>query len=167
MSVIPHDQSPDFTPWCYKKGPLHGSGPIYRVAGAGIRIISDSHELYLVERYDRKILPERVARVHQEDFCQALGLPASRKYQTKGGPGFKECRSLIDEFLIGQSAEIRMEMASVLAFNFIIGNHDAHGKNFSIIHAKEIKMAPYYDLLSTQVYDSLERHFAMSIGKTF
>jgi serine/threonine-protein kinase HipA len=54
-----------------------------------------------------------------------------------------------------------------LAFNYIIGNHDAHGKNFSIIHGREIKMAPYYDLLSTMAYGHLEQHFAMSIGKTF
>jgi len=125
-----------------------------------------SHELYVVERFDRKILPERVARIHQEDFCQAMGLPVNRKYQTKGGPGFEQCRSLIDEYLM-PSAEIREEMAFVLVFNAIIGNHDAHGKNFSIIHGRELKMAPYYDLLSTQVYETLEKHFAMSIGKIF
>ena len=124
------------------------------------------HELYLVERYDRKILPERVARIHQEDFCQAMGLPVDRKYQIKGGPGFRQCRSLIDEYL-SPSAQIRAEMAFILVFNALIGNHDAHGKNFSIIHGSEFTMAPYYDLLSTQVYDTLEKHFSMSIGKTF
>jgi serine/threonine-protein kinase HipA len=96
-----------------------------------------------------------------------MGIPANRKYQAKGGPGFEECRQLIDEHLLGQGAQVRIEMASALAFNFIIGNHDAHGKNFSIIHAKELEMAPYYDLLSTQVYPGLENHFAMAIGKTF
>ncbi len=125
------------------------------------------HEIYLVERFDRRILPERVARVHQEDFCQALGIMADKKYQVKGGPGFDRCRSLIDEHLAHQSLEIRSEWVGVLAFNFIIGNHDAHGKNFSIMHGREIEMAPYYDLLSTMTYDDLERHFAMSIGKTF
>ncbi len=68
-----------------------------------------------------------MARIHQEDFCQAMGLPVDRKYQIKGGPGFSQCRSLIDEYL---SAEIRSEMAFVLVFNALIGNHDAHGKNF-------------------------------------
>ncbi|WP_320043457.1 HipA domain-containing protein [uncultured Desulfobacter sp.] len=67
------------------------------------------HELYLVERFDRKILPDRVARIHQEDFCQAMGLPVDRKYQIKGGPGFRQCRSLIDEYL-NPSAEIRAEI---------------------------------------------------------
>jgi serine/threonine protein kinase HipA of HipAB toxin-antitoxin module len=57
------------------------------------------HEIYLVERFDRRNLPERVARVHQEDFCQALGIMGDKKYQVKGGPGFDRCRSLIDEHL--------------------------------------------------------------------
>lgn len=125
------------------------------------------HDLYVVERFDRQILSERVARVHQEDFCQALGIPADKKYQVRGGPDFDQCRSLIDENLTQQSLKIRSEWVAVLAFNFIIGNHDAHGKNFSIIHGREIEMAPYYDLLSTMAYDNLKRHFAMSIGKTF
>lgn len=126
-----------------------------------------SHELYWVERYDRKILPERVARIHQEDFCQALGVPAGRKYQVQGGPGFKTCRELIDEHLSHQGTEARTEMAAVLAFNYMIGNHDAHAKNFSVIHGEELRLAPFYDLLSTQVYPHLERHFAMSIGRTY
>jgi len=125
------------------------------------------HDLYVVERFDRQILPERVARVHQEDFCQALGITADKKYQVGGGPNFDRCRLLIDESLPHQSLKIRSEWVAVLAFNYIIGNHDAHGKNFSIIHGREIKMAPYYDLLSTMAYDHLEQHFAMSIGKTF
>lgn len=108
-----------------------------------------------------------MARVHQEDFCQALGITADRKYQVGGGPNFDRCRLLIDENLTHQSLKTRSEWVAVLAFNYIIGNHDAHGKNFSIIHGREIEMAPYYDLLSTMAYDNLERHFAMSIGKTF
>ncbi len=125
------------------------------------------HDLYVVERFDRQILPERVARIHQEDFCQALGITADKKYQVGGGPNFDRCRLLIDENLTHQSLKIRSEWVAVLAFNYVMGNHDAHGKNFSIIHGREIKMAPYYDLLSTMAYDHLEQHFAMSIGKTF
>jgi serine/threonine-protein kinase HipA len=127
----------------------------------------DHHDLYVVERFDRQILPERVARIHQEDFCQAFGISADRKYQLKGGPGFDQCRSLIDEHLSYQSLDIRSEWVAVLAFNFIVGNHDAHAKNFSIMHGRGIYMAPYYDLLSTMIYDHLEPHFAMSIGETF
>ncbi|MDA3789272.1 MAG: HipA domain-containing protein, partial [Desulfobacula sp.] len=55
----------------------------------------------------------------------------------------------------------------IMAFNYLIGNHDAHGKNFSIIHEQEIEMAPFYDLISAQVYPNLEGEFAMAIGQTF
>jgi len=50
---------------------------------------------------------------------------------------------------------------------FLIGNNDAHGKNFSIIHENIIKLAPFYDLVSTQVYPGLDRKLAMAIGKTY
>lgn len=53
-----------------------------------------------------------------------------------------------------------------MTFNYLIGNHDAHGKNFSISHTKTAQMAPFYDLLSTQVYP-LDNKFAMAIGKTY
>ena len=108
-----------------------------------------------------------MARVHQEDFCQAMGFPVHRKYQVDGGPDFAMCRSIIDEYLSHQSVAVREKWVAVLTFNHIIGNHAAHAKNFSIIHGRDIEMAPFYDLLSTMVYDGLEQKFAMSIGKTF
>ncbi len=125
------------------------------------------HELFAIQRYDRKKVADRILRVHQEDFCQAMGIPVDRKYQEKGGPGFVQCRELIDEYLSDQGVEIRMNMISIMVFNYLIGNHDAHGKNYSIIHGQKIEMAPFYDLVSTQVYPNLETKFAMAIGQTF
>jgi len=54
----------------------------------------------------------------------------------------------------------------MMVFNYIIGNHDAHGKNFSILHNNGFELAPFYDLVSTQVYP-LDNKFAMAIGRTF
>ncbi len=54
-----------------------------------------------------------------------------------------------------------------MAFNYLIGNHDAHGKNYSVIHGSKLELAPFYDLLSTQVYPGLDNKFAMAIGPTF
>jgi serine/threonine-protein kinase HipA len=125
------------------------------------------HELFAIDRYDRQMADNNITRVHQEDFCQAMGIPADKKYQEKGGPGFFECRELVDEYLSDQGVEIRMNMVFIMAFNYLIGNRDAHGKNFSIIHDQKIEMAPFYDLVSTQVYPNLTNSFAMSIGKTF
>jgi serine/threonine-protein kinase HipA len=56
------------------------------------------HEIYAIERYDRKKVNNKIIRVHQEDFCQAMGVPVHRKYQEKGGPGFAQCRELVDEY---------------------------------------------------------------------
>lgn len=126
----------------------------------------DNHELFVVNRYDRKKTTKKVIRIHQEDFCQAMGLPADRKYQEKGGPGFLQCRLLADEFLSDSGVDVRINFAHIMIFNYLIGNHDAHGKNFSIIHEPDLKFAPFYDLLSTQVYP-LDNKFAMAIGQTY
>ena len=124
------------------------------------------HELFVVDRYDRQELDKEIVRIHQEDFCQAMGYPAERKYQETGGPGFAECRELIDEYLSNEGVTNRLLFIRMMVFNYIIGNHDAHGKNFSILHNNGFELAPFYDLVSTQVY-SLDNKFAMAIGRTF
>ncbi|MCD4719747.1 MAG: type II toxin-antitoxin system HipA family toxin [Desulfobacula sp.] len=124
------------------------------------------HELFVVDRYDRQEINKEIVRIHQEDFCQAMGYPAERKYQESGGPGFIECRELIDEYLSNQGVTNRFLFIRMMIFNYIIGNHDAHGKNFSILHNKGFELAPFYDLVSTQVYP-LDNKFAMAIGQTF
>jgi serine/threonine-protein kinase HipA len=125
-----------------------------------------NHELFVVDRYDRREVNKEIVRIHQEDFCQAMGYPADRKYQETGGPGFLECRELIDEYLSNQGVTTRLLFIRMMIFNYIIGNRDAHGKNFSILHKKDFELAPFYDLVSTQVYP-LDNKFAMSIGQTF
>jgi len=74
---------------------------------------------------------------------------------------------LIDEYLSDDGPDIRINVCRVMAFNYLIGNYDAHGKNFSIIHDKQLRFAPFYDLLSTQVYPALTSRFAMAIGDTY
>ncbi len=125
------------------------------------------HELFVVERYDRKHTLKNVIRLHQEDFCQAMGYPADRKYQGTGGPGFLQCRKLIDEYLSDNGTQSRQRFIKTAVFNYLIGNHDAHGKNFSLLHEPELEFAPAYDLVSTQVYPSLDNKFAMAFGQTY
>lgn len=124
------------------------------------------HELFVVDRYDRQVFNKEIVRIHQEDFCQAMGYPAERKYQEAGGPGFAECRELIDEYLSSKGVTNRLLFIRMMIFNYIIGNHDAHGKNFSILHNNGFELALFYDLVSTQVYP-LDNKFAMAIGQTF
>ncbi|MDR3491515.1 MAG: type II toxin-antitoxin system HipA family toxin [Gammaproteobacteria bacterium] len=121
----------------------------------------------LIERYDRRIKDKHVERVHQEDFCQALGTLTSKKYQNEGGPGFKECFELLKSTT--QPAIDRNYLASALVFNYLIGNMDAHGKNFSLLHYTQsnIRLAPFYDMICTRVYPTLTSKMAMKIGSQY
>ncbi len=118
----------------------------------------------LIERYDRVIKQHNlIKRIHQEDFCQALGIVSAYKYQSEGGPGFKECFDLLK--MIAYPAIARNKLAERAVFNFLTGNTDAHGKNFSLLHSdKGIVLSPVYDVLCSQVYPSLSNKMAMKIG---
>lgn len=121
----------------------------------------------LIERYDRRIKNNHIERIHQEDFCQVLGILTSKKYQNEGGPSFKNCFELLKNTT--QPAIDRNLLASVLIFNYLIGNMDAHGKNFSLLHHAQtnIRLAPFYDILCTRVYPSLTFKMAMKIGSQY
>ncbi len=111
---------------------------------------------YLIERYDRKIIEDvQTIRLHQEDFCQAMSIDPQLKYENDGGPGIEACFSLLeDRIRAGRMENInRLLLLRGIIFNFVIGNGDAHGKNFSLLYkdGKEI-LAPFYDILSTIVY---------------
>ena len=117
----------------------------------------------LVERYDRDVTADPIRRLHQEDVCQATGRPSDRKYQAEGGPGVADTVSL----LRACSAVPAQDLATfwrALVFNWLIGNCDAHAKNFSLLYdAGAPTLAPLYDLVSTVVYPELTDRLAMSI----
>lgn len=121
-------------------------------------------EFLLVERYDRHRVEERVERIHQEDFCQALAIPPQVKYEAEGGPGLADCFGVLRDASSERAADL-LGLTDAVALNFLIGNHDAHGKNFSLLHAADgTRLAPLYDLVSTAVYPGLDRKLAMAIG---
>ena len=121
----------------------------------------------LVERYDRESRGGRVVRLHQEDFCQALGFASRQKYETNLGPGIARCRQLIMDCSEQPALDTRNFLDAV-GFNFLVGNGDAHAKNFSLLYTLDgIRMAPLYDLLSTALYPDLSLTMAMSIGGIF
>jgi serine/threonine-protein kinase HipA len=117
----------------------------------------------LVERYDRDLTADPIRRLHQEDVCQATGQPSDRKYQAEGGPGVADTVLL----LRACSAVPAQDLATfwrALVFNWLIGNCDAHAKNFSLLYdAGAPTLAPLYDLVSTVVYPELTNRLAMSI----
>jgi len=124
----------------------------------------------LVERYDRhwksdgEPMGQKLKRIHQEDFCQALGIVPERKYQNEGGPSLKESFALLRECSSSPVLDLNALLDAVI-FNALIGNHDAHGKNFSLIYSGgKTRMAPLYDLLCTIFYPELSTKMAMKVG---
>ena len=135
------------------------------VAPVEPRVVKDRTFL-LVQRYDRTIgVDGNVRRIHQEDFCQALGVPPETKYASEGGPTFKDCFELLRRVAARPAVDV-LKLLDAVIFNVIAGNADAHGKNFSILYGEEgPRLAPLYDLLATVAYPDLSQKFAMRIGK--
>ena len=110
-----------------------------------------------------------IRRLHQEDFCQALGIPADRKYQSEGGPSLADCFALLRRATAVPAPEV-LKLLDDVALSFLVGNHDAHGKNSSLLYLPDTAdavLAPAYDVLSTVAYHkshNLTRKMAMDIG---
>ena len=132
------------------------------VADVEIKKAEDINFL-LVKRYDRIISGSEIKRVHQEDFCQALGITSINKYQNEGGPSLKQCFDLIR--IESSVPVIDLEkMLNAVIFNYLIGNCDAHGKNFSLLYLDQFQLAPLYDLICTLYYKDLDKKMAMKLG---
>ena len=154
------------------------------VATVRIQRVAD-RQFLLVQRYDRlpvvensavagaapsdgapveMLRPRPPTRLHQEDFCQALGVPPEHKYQNEGGPDLAQCFALLRQATRPSAPHI-LRLLDTVVFNALIGNHDAHGKNFSILYGHTgAGLAPLYDALSTAVYPHLTDKMAMKIG---
>lgn len=120
----------------------------------------------LAERYDRIRDNEgNIQRLHQEDFCQALGIPSETKYQAEGGPSLADCFTLIRDASTAPAPDL-LALLDAVIFNLLIGNHDAHAKNFSLLYMpdRSIRFAPLYDLVCTVYYEELTDKMAMKIG---
>jgi serine/threonine-protein kinase HipA len=92
----------------------------------------------LIESYDRKIKNGKEVRLHQKDFCQALGIVSEIKCEAEDGPILKACFNLIRNTSTRPVIDLQHLLDAVI-FNFLIGNNDAHGKNFlSFTMRKEI-----------------------------
>lgn len=136
---------------------------------------ADTIPYLLIKRYDR-IQPGQthkpIERIHQEDFCQALGIISDRKYQREGGPSLSNCFKLIRDTSVVPATDL-LQMLNAVLFNFLIGNNDAHGKNFSFLYVMDddcsfsMRLAPFYDLIATSYYPDLSPLMAMEIGDKY
>ncbi|MEY5002878.1 MAG: putative HipA protein [Pseudomonadota bacterium] len=122
----------------------------------------------LVQRYDRVSKPQGLLkRLHQEDFCQALGVVPEMKYQNEGGPDLAQCFDLVRHVTRPNAPQV-LRLLDYVIFNSLIGNHDAHAKNFSLLYENtSTVLAPLYDVLSTAIYPNLTPKMAMKIGNKY
>lgn len=137
------------------------------VASARLVVIGGDRRALLVERYDRAQAPTGgLMRLHQEDFCQALGYPPELKYQAQGGPSLVQCLELVRRLRLGPVA--LQGLLDWVVFNALIGNADAHAKNLALLCGRDRRwrLAPFYDLVPTMALPErlVERSPALRIG---
>lgn len=132
--------------------------------------------LIAIERYDR-LMPEDGTgrtvddkpvpmRLHQEDMCQALGVPSGLKYE----PSQVNYLNMMSDVLLRESSafgEDRLMLAYCQLFDYLVGNCDNHLKNWSMLwdenwFAKHL--APLYDVVNTTLYPNLLREMGVSFG---
>jgi serine/threonine-protein kinase HipA len=122
----------------------------------------------VVERYDRIRTGNRLTRVHQEDMCQAVGLPPTRKYESEGGPGVATIFGLLRTNSTNAEEDIS-NFLDAIAFNWLIAGTDAHAKNYALMMSSggQVRLAPLYDLASILPYPDFDPHrirMAMRLG---
>ena len=126
-------------------------------------------DVLLITRFDRTLNEDGlIARLHQEDFAQALGLPPSLKYERNGNQ-----KRRFDVAAIGQVLDATIDPAGErdqfvrsTVFDLLTGNMDAHAKNHAVIHLRpnSIIVAPRYDLLPTRLDPNLTNELPFKIG---
>jgi len=106
---------------------------------------------FVTTRFDRRIARTgEVVRIHQEDFCQALGIGPALKYEEDGGPTMADMVDLVSGISSpAYRTEDQHALTKLFVFNLLTAGVDAHAKNHSMLHRGEItRLAPAYDLIS-------------------
>ena len=148
---------------------------------AEVSLLRTPRPVLVVKRFDRQVSQTaagpQVARLHLIDACQAADLPVSYKYERHIGSSpevahYRDGMSfplLFDQLRhVTRKATGRLAMLRWSLFNFVIGNCDAHGKNFSFhVHPSGLSTAPWYDLVSVAQYPHLSHELAMAYGDEF
>lgn len=138
-----------------------------RVAETSILDVASTPCLF-VRRFDRIGKSPGVTRIHQEDMCQALGVLPAAKYEENGGPAVAGIVELLRRLRTPFLARNINDFIHAVLVNFLLGNSDAHGKNFALLYEPGgIRLAPLYDIVSTAVYGDVTDRMAMSIGGVF
>jgi serine/threonine-protein kinase HipA len=122
-------------------------------------------DAFITERFDRLKVDQETIPIHCEDFCQMLGYPPEQKFECDGGPRLKEYLDLIRHRSDLAILDLKLFLDAII-FNTLIGNHAAHGKNFSFVyHPNGVRLSPLHDLMCTEIYQVSP--MAISMNKKF
>lgn len=146
----------------------------------------DDQPTICVTRYDRFLLdsqsdPPEIARLHQEDMCQALAVHPERKYQNEGGPSAADIVRLITDSAgdprrkgldPSGAFEDSWSFVDALIFNWLVGGTDAHAKNYSFLLGAQglVRLAPLYDIASAYGFEDIapqRMKLAMKVGNHY
>ncbi len=149
---------------------------------AEVGLLRTPRPVLIVRRFDREVEvaggQPRVRRRHIIDACQACDMPVAYKYERNLGqaPAVRHIRDGVSfERLFGcadltaNKASARLALLRWALFQFLIGNSDAHGKNFSFFVRLGglLEPTPWYDLVSVLQYDGFDTELAMAYGDVF
>lgn len=134
-------------------------------------VLFEDQEAIAIERFDRIVSDGCVTRLHQEDLCQALSVPPTRKYESDGGPSARDALGLFRRAMTPQRrVAAQAAFIDALIFNWLIAGTDAHAKNYSLLLLDDdVALAPLYDVASALPYGWHERKLrtAMKIGRDY
>ena len=130
-----------------------------------VDIIEGEYPLFVVKRFDRIETTTGIKRIHQQDFCQARGITSAKKYESDGGPTFASHFTLVEDVSVAPIPDLN-QLLLWFWFNLVIGNNDCHSKNLAFLQTSSgLRLAPFYDLLSTTIYKDITSKFSYGIGK--
>lgn len=125
----------------------------------------------VITRFDRYLDQSNAAhRLHQVDFCQAMGRMPANKYEERNGPRTAELAAMLRRESSHPEQDV-VRFSDAVLFNYAVGAPDGHAKNFALLYSPrgEARMAPLYDLSSALAYEPRAGGYdlssvAMSIG---
>lgn len=125
----------------------------------------DGMRALAVERYDRIVNGDgSISRIHQQDFCQLLGLSHEDKYEYWGGPSLKQCADVLGRVSSMPVVDTEL-LGKWYTFNLLIGNMDGHAKNIAVLLTPGgWRLAPFYDIVHTLSYAGLRDAPAMHLS---
>lgn len=124
--------------------------PLTSIAGQlPFPLREDDRNFFLVHRFDRDA-PTANGRVHMEDLAQAMLVQPGLKY---AGGSYAEIGLVLERS--ANALEDRIELLRRIKVNELLGNYDAHLKNFSLLYdaaTLTFRLSPAYDIVAHSVY---------------